>query len=100
MAERSSEVVEFITARLDEADHELHDMTSGALVQGYLRVHGDQLKAQIAAMRQLLAAHVGYYGPGDDEYLPIPTLRLLAAIWDDHDDYPGVLKAEGARDDR
>ncbi|MFI6296832.1 hypothetical protein ACIBEJ_34945 [Nonomuraea sp. NPDC050790] len=83
---------EFISARLDEADHELHDMTSGALVQGYLRAHGDQLKAQIAAMRKILSAHVGYYGLMDDEYLPVPVLSILAGVWKDHEDY-GLIGA-------
>lgn len=52
---------------------------------------------EIDAMRKLLEAHVGYYGPGDDEFFPVPTLRILAAIWADHEDYPAALKAEGVR---
>lgn len=90
---RESEITAFIAARLAEAERELDALTSGPLVQGYLRVHGDRLKAQIATFRKLTEAHVGYYGPGDDEYLPVPTLSLIAAIWDDHEDYANAVKA-------
>jgi hypothetical protein len=96
---RESEITAFITARLDEAGRDLDAATSGALVQGYLRTHGDRLKGQIAAMRKLMEAHVGYYGAGDDEYFPIPTLSILAAIWDDHDDYADAVKAWQTDDD-
>ncbi|MET8985853.1 hypothetical protein ABZW49_10430 [Nonomuraea wenchangensis] len=80
MSERSSEVVEFITARLNEgADKAMKGLNL------------DQVKV-IEALRSLLRDHVGYYGAGDDEHFPIPTLTTIAAIWDDRDDYPDVLK--------
>ncbi len=31
---------------------------------------------------KLLDAHVGYYGAGDDDFLPIPTLSILAEKYD------------------
>ncbi|MER5649651.1 DUF6221 family protein [Streptosporangium sp. NPDC002524] len=37
----------------------------------------------VEALRKLLEAHLGYYGDGDDEYLPVPTISILAGIWDD-----------------
>lgn len=79
VSERSSVVTEFITARLDETAHDA------------MRRRRFRDVKTIDAMRKLLDAHLGYYGPGDDEHFPIPTLRVLAAIWDDHDDYPDVL---------
>jgi hypothetical protein len=48
---------------------------------------------KIRALRNLMKAHVGYYGPDDDEYLPVPTLSLIASIWDDHEDYANAVKA-------
>ncbi|HEY9370037.1 hypothetical protein [Streptomyces sp.] len=52
--ERATAMVEFFRARLDEEEAELARMTSGALVQGYLRVYGDRLKANVQADRALL----------------------------------------------
>jgi hypothetical protein len=48
---------------------------------------------EIDTFRKLVEAHVGYYGADDDEYLPVPTLSLLAAIWGDHEDYANAVKA-------
>ena len=52
--DRDTAIVEFFRARLDEEEAELDRMTGGALVQGYLRVYGDRLKANIQADRELL----------------------------------------------
>ncbi|MGW4422539.1 hypothetical protein [Streptosporangium sp. NPDC004631] len=52
--DRETAIVEFFRARLDEEETELDRMTDGALVQGYLRVYGDRLKANIEADRELL----------------------------------------------
>ncbi|GAA4209636.1 hypothetical protein GCM10022252_76440 [Streptosporangium oxazolinicum] len=47
----------------------------------------------VEAVRKLLDAHVGYYGDGDDENLPIPTISILARIWDDSEASPRVVGA-------
>ncbi|MFI7448102.1 hypothetical protein ACIBQX_11440 [Nonomuraea sp. NPDC049714] len=52
--EREAAIVEFFRARLDEEAADLDRLTSGPLVQGYLRVYGDRLKANIEADRRLL----------------------------------------------
>lgn len=125
MSERSSEVVEFINARLDEEEMAAVAATRGpwkvTAPRGYpqritndravviaetymgpkvppydanhiVRQDPNRTFRKVRALRNLLKAHVDYYGPGDDEHFPIPTLRILAAIWDDHDDYPDALK--------
>lgn len=47
-------LIAFLRARWDEESTELDEMTGGALVQGYLRNHGERLKADIAAKRRIL----------------------------------------------
>jgi len=45
----------------------------------YIRQNGPaHVLREVEADRKLLDAHVGYYGAGDDEFLPIPTLSILA----------------------
>jgi hypothetical protein len=46
----------------------------------------DVLK-DVEVKRALIEQHVTYYGEGDDEFWPVQTLRLLAAQFDDHEDY-------------
>ncbi|MFB4280824.1 DUF6221 family protein [Nonomuraea sp. MTCD27] len=42
---------------------------------------------EVEAKRRLLQAHLGYYGPGEDEGWPVPTPTLLALPYADHKDY-------------
>jgi hypothetical protein len=68
--DRETAIVEFFIARLEEEEAELHRLTSGALVQGYLRVYGDRLKANVQADRKLLERYAycqDYYCPGNED---------------------------------
>lgn len=105
MTRESSPKVAFITARLDEAEAQYRDHAQvddptaqhyalhecGDYNEGYIVSEALQRLREIAGMRKLLDAHLGYYGADDDEYLPVSTLSILAAIWDDHEDYPALV---------
>jgi hypothetical protein len=59
-------------------------MTSGALVQGYLRHHGDRLKADIDAKRRILGwAQTGALPDYEIEYV----LTSLALPYADREGY-------------
>lgn len=50
-------------------------------------VSAPRVRQDVEMCKRLIAAHVGYYGPGDDEYWPIPTLSILASRYSTHPDY-------------
>lgn len=105
MTRQSSPIVEFITARLDAAeakyrgDAHVDDPAQqdyylnkcGDYNEGYIVTEALARLREIEALRKLLTAHVDYYGAGDDENWPIETLSILAAIWDDHEDYVSAV---------
>ncbi|MGW4422557.1 DUF6221 family protein [Streptosporangium sp. NPDC004631] len=51
------DLVAFLRDCYDEETAELERLTSGAFVQGYLRVHGDRLKADIEVKRRIIEIH-------------------------------------------
>ncbi|OPG13655.1 DUF6221 family protein [Microbispora sp. GKU 823] len=61
-----------ITNEIVEWVHDDHDAEHIAANQP------SQVIRDCEADLKLLDAHLGYYGPGDDEFLPIPTLTILA----------------------
>jgi hypothetical protein len=80
--DRQTAIVDFFRARLDEEAAELDRMTNAPLVQGYVRVYGDRLKANIEADRELLARYddcVNYGGcPGNE------ALDVARAEYENH----------------
>lgn len=110
-------IVEFIDARLsdDEAaareqiaidrmfrDDEDMDVAYGWVMYAHDRASGgeatltnspggapspDHVLRQVEALRTLVNAHVSYYGAGNDESFPVPTLNAIARIWSDHPDF-------------
>lgn len=42
---------------------------------------------EVESKRRIIDQHIGYYGTGDDEFLPVQVLRLLALPYMDHPDY-------------
>lgn len=114
-----SDLVTFLRARYDEEAAELERLTSGALVQGYLRVHGDRLKADIGVKRRILDDMVPILNDFDDiaesegqaprhprrpgEYLGDryePTtylLHLLAEPYADRPDYAALAEQAATR---
>lgn len=68
--DREDAVVEFFRARLDEEQALLDEMTNRPLVQGFLRVYGDRLKASVQADRNLLERYAycqSYYCTGNED---------------------------------
>lgn len=118
--DRETAIVDFFRARLAEEETELAQLTGGALVQGYLRVYGDRLKANIGADRELLARYddcVNYGGCPGNEALDVARAEYenhvfpaRIARFSDHPTYAALaldgrfvpevyltaLKAEGA----
>ncbi|MFI6510102.1 DUF6221 family protein [Streptosporangium sp. NPDC050855] len=68
--------------------HGMAPVTNGAHIA---RQDPHRTLRKVESLRKLLAAHVGYYGAGDDENWPIETLSILAAIWNDHEDYAAAV---------
>lgn len=85
------DLVNFLRARLDEDQTELRRMTTGGLVQGYLRVHGDKMLSDIDAKRRIIAEcrPGGLGGDALDlvDALGALVLCLLALPYADHPDY-------------
>lgn len=109
-AQCTQELVAFIEARYAEEDAELDRMMNGELVQGYVRVYGHRLKADIAAKRLILKEHNPFTRSGTGAFAkdfcptcaeqtydprmpyerviaPCDTLKLLAEPYASRDDF-------------
>src|SRR5262245_52812711 len=93
----TANLIDFLNARLDEDQLLLEQMTGGALIQGYLRHKGDQLKADIEAKRAIISEHLAlsrdfvHFNQTVVEHTRQATLdevlELLARAYASHPDY-------------
>ncbi|MFG3439916.1 DUF6221 family protein [Nonomuraea sp. NPDC047897] len=86
---RLTAIVDYLSDRWDEEDDTLDRIMSMKYVQGYIRVNGERMRAELTAKRKILIeCQSAIQRDSEDAGLARTVLNLLAEPYADRGDFP------------